>query len=556
MVHVLKIRTGYKNLRRYKQIAKVLVKYGFDFFVEKLVEKGLVPSWIIRKPLLVNDLPSSKRLRLVLEELGPTFIKLGQILSTRGDILSEDIINELSKLQDNVPGFSYEIVEKLFFDEFGISIDHAFERFNKIPIAAASIGQVHEARLHNGIEVVVKIQRPNIDSIIKRDIDILCSMSKIFDDYFEDQMPFKMKDIAEEFAISITRELDYTHEGRNAEKFRLNFKDSKEVLIPTVIWKFTSRKILTLEKIQGIKVAEFIAERSCDGSIKEIGNLITRVFMKQVFIHGLFHGDPHPGNIFILPDKRIAFIDFGITGYLDNHSMTFITDLLIAGAQRDVDKILDLLIEIDGVTEETLGRRVKEDISFLLEFYFYTPLDRLNMNEAISELLKVTYRNKIKLPSQFTLLAKAILTLEGCLKKMNPELSISDAAQGFINEIAYHRLQPQKIVGEIMNFLQENVHTLRSFPKSLKYIIKKIERNEIKFNVEYKNIQRLEYQIFNSSNKISFSLLISSVILGSSLLLKDSIGPLLWDLSLIGLMGYLLAFISTILFLIFNIRRE
>ena len=547
---------GYKNLRRYKQIADVLVKYGFNFFVEKLIEKKLVPLWIIKKPVVTVDLSPGKRLRLVFEELGPTFIKLGQILSTRADIISEDILQELSNLQDNAPEFPYYLVEDIFYSEFGMPIDDAFIEFDRKPIAAASIGQAHSARLHSGMEVVVKVQRPDIEGIIKRDINILCTISKIFDDYFKEQMPFKMKDIAEEFSNSIIRELDYTHEARNTEKFFENFQQVEQVKIPAVYWQYTSKKILTLERINGTKIIDLKNGINLEEELKAVADIIAKIFMKQVFIQGLFHGDPHPGNIFIMSDNRIAFIDFGITGYLDKNSMTVLADLFISGANKDVDKILDLMIEIDAVTEETDPRRFKEDISFLLEFYFNTPLKRLNMHDAISELMKAAYRNKVKLPSQFILLAKSILTLEGCVKMLNPDFSISGVAGSFVNEIIAYRLNPKTIFFESVKYVEDIFFTIRTLPKNLKAITKKIERNEIKLNLELKNLVNLEYELNKSSDKLSISIIISAAIIGSSLLMKTSVGPLVWGLSLIGLAGYIFAILSTLFLGAYYIKKN
>ena len=552
---MIRISKSYKNLKRYKQIGEILIKYGFDFIVVKLIEKKLVPSWIIKKQPLMDELSDGKRLRLAFEELGPTFIKLGQILSTRADLLSEDILLELSILQDNAPEFPYAYVEDIFEKEFGISIDKAFIEFDKGPMAAASIGQVHGARLHEGLDVVVKIKRPYIDEIIQRDIEILINMGKVFDDYVEDDMPFKMKDIAKEFSNSILRELDFTHEARNTEKFLENFKNDSDIIIPSVFWKYSSKRILTIARVDGLKVTDILNSGYNIEEIKHVADTIAKNFMKQVFIHGLFHGDPHPGNIFILAPNKVAFIDFGITGYLDNRSMTLLANLFIAGARKDVDKIVDLLVEIDAVTEATDSRTIKEDISFLLSFYFNTPLKRLNMQEAVSELMRTAYRNSIKLPPQFTLLAKALITLEGCVKVLNPEFSISSVARGFIREIMTHRLQPKTLLLETSKYMDDIMYTLRTLPKSMKTIIKKAERNEIRFIIEHKGISRLENEINKFSNKLSISLIISSVIIGSSLILQSSIGPLIWGLSFLGLIGYTASIIS-IFFLILLYRRS
>ena len=552
-----KISLGYGHLKRYKQIVDILIKYGFGYFVERLYHKGNVPRWIAVRRIMNTSLTAGERLRMALEELGPTFIKLGQILSTRPDIVSEEVIFELSKLQDRASQFPLSLVEDALRESLGLHIDEDFKYFSSKPTAAASIGQVHCAKLHSGEDVVLKIQRPNIKGVVSRDIEILSQMASLFDEFYPGAMPFKVAEVVDEFSNSIHRELDYTIEARNTEKFRDNFKEHHGVMIPKVYWEFTSKTILTLERIEGVKVADIETLKMKGWDIKVIGDLIATSFMKQVFIHGLFHGDPHPGNIFVINEKKISFIDFGIVGYLDKETMSFIADLFIAGAKRDIDKIVNLLIEIDALSEDTRIRRLKEDISFVLNFYYNTPLKRLNMSEAVSALMKIAYHNHVKLPLQFTILAKAVITLEGCVKMLNPDFSVSDMAGQFIGEITAYRLNPRRILHEGMDYADNLFTSFRGFPRHLKNLLHKIEKNEIRVILEQMEVQKLAQTVREIGNRLSASLLIAALMLSSSQLIANS-GDFqdMIQIEQLGLVGYLAALFLFALFFIDKYRRK
>ncbi|MTI55221.1 ABC1 kinase family protein [Geosporobacter ferrireducens] len=552
-----KILPGYRHLKRYKKIADIMVKYGFGYFVERLYHKGLVPNWIVEMKRVNTSLTAGQRLRMALEELGPTFVKLGQILSTRPDIVSEEVISELSKLQDHASKIPFSLVEKSISSGLGMNITADFHYFSSEPTAAASIGQVHCAKLYSGEDVVLKIQRPNIKGVIAKDIDILLQMATLFDEFYPGEMPFKVVEVVHEFSNSINRELDYTIEARNTEKFRENFQGHANVLIPKVYWEYTSKTILTLERIDGVKVADTETLKMKGWDIKEIGDLIATSFMKQVFIHGLFHGDPHPGNIFVVNEKKIAFIDFGIVGYLDKETMNFIADLFIAGAKKDIDKIVTLLVEIDALTEDTNIRRLKEDISFVLNLYYNTPLKRLNMSEAVSALMQIAYHNRVKLPLQFTILAKAVITLEGCVKMLNPDFSVSNIASQFIGEISAYRFNPKKILYEGIDYADDLFSSLKNFPRYLKSLLHKLERNEIKIIVDQIGVQKLACSLQEAGNRLSISLLIAALMLSSShLITSTSSFRYILQMNQIGLIGYSAALTLVILFFIYVHRSK
>ncbi len=541
------IGKGYKSVKRYREIGDILGKYGFGFFVKKLSEANLVPKYILRKKKENLSLTTGERIRLICEELGPTFIKLGQIASTRPDLFPHDIIKELIKLQDNVKEVSSDIVKQVFKEEFKISVEEAFFHFEEKPIAAASIGQVHSARLLSGEEVIVKIQRPFIEKIVDTDINILLSMSKLFDEYFGDMIPMSMTNVMIELTKSLKHELDYSREGRNTERFRKNFENDKSIYIPEIIWSYTSKRILTQGFVKGIKVSDTKLIKEAGWNPKYIADIGARSFLKQVFIYGFFHGDPHPGNIIVLNNSTISYIDFGICGYLDKTTVELITNMFIAGGKKDVDRVADLLEQIDSITERTNIRRFKEDLLFLMSHYYDMPLKKINVTQLVSEFMRIIYENHIKLPSQFTLLIKAVITVEGTGRILNPDFSLSAIMKDVTGDIIKNKFTLSKLLDNANNFTQELFYGITTLPKEIRSIIKTLEKNQVKITLDEIKIKDLGYELNKTGNIIALSMIVSSLVIGSSLALNIEKAPKVFSLPVISFVGYLTAIILGII---------
>ena len=319
------MKVGYKNIKRYKEILHILVKYGFTFIVEKLNIEGVVYKIpMTNPPESIKNMSTGERIRRTIEELGPTYIKLGQILSSRKDLLDKDIIDELSKLRDMVEPFDTSIAKAIFKEELGLDIKQVFSEFNDIPIGSASIGQVYEAKLKNGNEVIVKIQRPNIENSINSDIQILKDMINTLNELNQDKkFDIDLIKILEEFHTQILRELDYNFEAINAMKFRKIFEDSTEVHIPNIYNQYTTKRVLVMEKVIGIKLSECYKIKKLGWDTDKISRIGVNSFFKQIFEHGFFHADPHPGNIFVVSKECISYIDFGMVGIIDDKTLKF-----------------------------------------------------------------------------------------------------------------------------------------------------------------------------------------------------------------------------------------
>ena len=531
----------YKNIKRYREIWAILKKYGFTMIAEKM-EVGYPFSKHLfkRSKKLVQNYSRAQRLRLALEELGPTFIKFGQILSTRHDILPLDVTEEISKLQDSVRAFDFDIAKDIFKKELNCDIDDVFSYLDKKPIAAASIGQVYRGKLKNGKWVVLKIQRPSIKKIIENDIDILFSITSLIDDYFSKNTKIKYSELVEEFSYYIRKELDYTYEAQNALKFKEVFKEKDNLVIPKIYWEYTTKKLLVMEKIEGVKLSDIETIKKKNINLKKLARDGALIFMEQVFIHNIFHGDPHPGNIIIQDDGKISYIDFGIVGYIDKLSSEFIKNILRASANKNIDRIIDSLYKIDAITDETKEIELRKDIYYILSHYYTIPMNKLNISDVLNELLLIVYKNNIKIPSQLTLLVKSMITIEGISKKLDPEFNISSLSKDILDSFNpdFHNIKERFI--DILDYTIDNFQYVKMGPKSFMRILNNVEKNRFKINVKHEGLEGLKKELNNMTNKISLSLMVSSLIVGSSIVIYINSHNNRINVSIIGILGYLI----------------
>ncbi|MTI70957.1 MAG: AarF/ABC1/UbiB kinase family protein [Firmicutes bacterium] len=551
----------YKNMKRYREISRTLAKYGFSIISDKLDSGNFFKKHFLKRSTdLSKKYSRGKRVRLALEELGPTFIKLGQLLSTRYDILPADIVDELTMLQDNVGEFPYEKARVIFKSEIGFEIEEIFKEFNKKPIAAASIGQVYRGVLKSGENVVIKIQRPNIENIISRDLSILKTISGLIEDLKKKRL-INYKDVVSEFSYLINKELDYTYEGQNCENFRVKFLNDERIEIPKVYWKYTTKKILMTKEIKGIKLSN-IKEIEKNGYNKEnLAYIGAKLFMEQIFLHGYFHGDPHPGNLFVINKGKIGFIDFGIVGYLDKETLNFITNLLRSGVNKDASRIISSLNKMNAIPDETDETLLKRDLNYILNYYYNIPFDKLNFTDALNDLLQITYEYGVKIPSQLILLIKSVMTIEGTGRKLNPNFNLTQISKELLNSIKKDKLKPKNFLKEFSELSFDNYEEFKEMPKLLKRILFKIEKGKLNLIMKQEGFKQLEKEISSMTNKVSLSLIISSLIVGSSIVIQSKTGPTLLGMSAFGLIGFSTAgilglfLVISILYTLINKRK-
>ncbi len=490
-----------------------------------------------------------------LEELGPTYIKIGQILSTRKDLLDQDIIDELSKLRDDTGKFPTGIALEIFEEEIGQGVKQVFSHFNEEPIAAASIGQVYEATLNTGEEVIIKVQRPNIENTIKSDLEILKTIAVTLKDLKKD-FKIDLVEIIEEFETQLLRELDYTFEAISATKFRKMFKDSDEVYIPEVYLEWCTKKVLVMEKVKGIKLSDIEKIKSLGWDAKNIANIGVRSFFVQILSDGFFHADPHPGNIFVIGKNKISYIDFGMIGIIDNKTLKMLNEISLAVVDKNVDKIIYLLLEMDALSSESNISGFRQDLLYLIHYYYDVPLEKISATEILNEVFRFFRKYNVVLPNQLIILAKTVITLEGTARLLNPKFSLDSLSKEFLKHYYKHKLKLKDLITDSRQNIEEVVLDLKSIPKQLKSILRNIERNNIKLNIEDVKMTKLESVIVELTSQMSLTLVLAAIIIGSSLILASpNIEKNIW-IKYTAMSGFFISFLIGLFLVIRSIRSK
>lgn len=553
------IRKRMRHIGRYREVAVVLARNGFSFFLVETGLSNLLPFSRRFTPKLETGetISVGQRIRQVIEELGPTFIKMGQIASTRPDVIPPGIIAELEKLQDNVPSFPFSDVRKIVQEELGAQIEEVFADFEEVPLAAASIGQVHRAVLISGETVAVKIQRPNISTMIETDLEILMDIAGLAEQRFDWAERYQAKEIIDEFAKTLRAELDYVAEGRNAEKMARQFSDNFKIKMPKIYKDYSAEKVLTMEYIQGIKLSqtEGLIELGYDTS--EIAKQIAKAIFHQILIEGFFHGDPHPGNILILPGQVIAFLDFGMVGRLTTQMKHHFASLVIGMMRKNTDEMIRAVLDMGLVPSDINMSRLRRDVDILKDKYLDIPLSQVSLGQAVNELFTVAFNHRIKMPSDFTLLGKSLLTLEGSVEKLAPDLSIMDVARPFGYKLLKDRYRISSITKTASAKINEYLEILLDLPKIINEMTHNLKEGNIRVEVRISEIGLVLKKLDRISNQLSFSMvLLSFSILMMGIIIASALGePLyIWHFSAIDL-GFILASLMFV-WLLFSILKS
>ncbi|MBN1465972.1 ubiquinone biosynthesis protein UbiB [candidate division KSB1 bacterium] len=534
----------YRNIRRYRQILTILLHYGFDDVLDRLkidyyaqLGKKIIPKLKARE---LKKITTAERLRLALEELGPTFIKLGQMLSMRSDIIPAGFIDEFQKLQDSAPSFPAEQARGVIAAQLG-PVEQLFRSFDDAPLAAASIAQVHRCVTKEGEQVAVKIQRPNISRVIETDLNILFDLVGLIERYIPESEFFNPRGIAEEFAKTIRREQDFVREGRNIDRFRQNFKDDDTVYVPLVHWDLTTESVLTMEFIDGIKISDLDRLARAGLDRKAIADNGAQAILKQVFEHGFFHGDPHPGNLLVLSDNVIAPLDYGMMGSLDEELLEAAGNMLTAIVKKDVNKIIRVFNDI-GIVDNTLDvKGLKLDLTDFIDRYYQVPLAQLNIAKIVRELTDIVRKYRIRLPSDLTLMGKALVTEESVGRMLDPDLNLIAVAKPYVEKLLVRRLDPRRHLRDLALTLDDFGRLVKILPAEFRAIIAKVKKGELNIMFEHQGLDHFILELEKASNRLSFSLVIAALIIGSSLIFQVDKGPQLFGFPVFGMLGYLLA---------------
>ena len=553
--------TRFRHLKRFRQIISILIKYGFENIFHDIKLDIYINS--ARKLITGNNheeiasFSRWQRMRMVLEDLGPNFIKIGQILSNRPDLLPADLIIELSKLQDSSAPFPGIEARAIITEELGQPIELLFKEFNDVPVASASVAQVHRAVLHDGTIVAVKVQRPDIEKVINTDIEILLNLAELLEKFVKGMGILNPVSIMEEYSKAINMELDFVIEASHINRFRKNFKNDDSIYVPLVYHEYTTPKVLTMEFVDGVRLADF-AQKEQESKLKTIAKRITHLVVMQVFEHGYFHADPHPGNILILNNNKVCFLDYGLMGALTFHQREQVNEMLMGIANRNAVKIVGVLQKIteSGYIEDKdrLENRVKE----LLQRYAGKTLGEIDLSNLFYDVIKTLMSFRLKILPDFFLLIKSIITMKSVINKLDPDYNIEDHLIPLLQDIFYsNHGNPKKIAENLYSSAYGFMNLIHSAPDDLRELSEQLKRGRLTISIDYKGLDSAISRFERTSNRIVISIIAAALLIGSSLIIaalimmSKTIIPEINGIN-IGFIGLILATVLGI-FLFFSI---
>jgi len=512
------------ELARAREIVDVVMRHGLGALAQQWELTRFLPR---RRRLTTglsdggveDQLSMPQRARLAIEELGPTFIKLGQLAATRPDIFPAAYIVEFEKLLDAAPPVPIEQVRAVIQAELGASVESLFADFEPEPLASASIGQAHRATLHSGERVVIKVQRPGVERVINADLDLMLSQARFVESRSERARRVNLAGVAEEFAQALRGELDYTTEGRSADRFRRHFAGDARVRLAKVYWPLTTKRVLVSEELVGIKINDVVRLRAENYDLPAIARMGTEIYMQQIFEDGFFHADPHPANLFVV-GQQIALIDFGTVGYLTDQLKDQLVDLLVALVRNDTDGVTRFMVRVGGntrINEPELRRDVQR---FMMRFYGRS-LNEISVNDFLSEVFRLANNHRIQMPADFALLGRTLAILEGVTRQLDPNIVLVEIAQPFASKLVRERYAPDKIGNNLLRTLRETNTLVESMPRRVDQFLTRVERDELSLNLKLTNVERMAEQLDVVVNRLAFSLVVGASIVGSALLIQS-----------------------------------
>jgi ubiquinone biosynthesis protein len=502
-----------RYLQRYKDIAQILIRNGFGWFIDEI---GLTEALRLPRRERAGEeerRPASlaQRIRRVLEELGPTFVKIGQVASLRQDLLPPDVIEQLTKLQDEVPPIGFTVVRQIIEEELGASMDALFSSLEEQPIGSASIGQVHRGVLHSGQVVAVKVQRPGIREAIEVDLEILADLASLAERHLEWARHYRVTDVVEEFRRTLTGELNYLLEARNAERIQRLMAGDPSVYIPSIFWDYTTQRVLTMEYVEGVKLNDRAGLAAAGLDRKLLASRCVRAVLSQILVHGVFHADPHPGNLAALPDHRILFMDFGMVGRLTPELKQRLASLIVGLMRRDTDLIIRALYRMGVVPPDVDQRRLRRDVDELREKYYDIPLSQIHLGESVRDIFIVAFRHRIQIPADLALVGKTLVTLEGLVEDLDPTFRVLDVAEPFGKYLLRERLDPRTWLRMLVDSAIDVSDALLDFPRQLRDLLREVRHGRVKVHVNVPEAERLLRGIDTASRHIALSLVLLSL---------------------------------------------
>lgn len=532
----------YRHLKRYRQIANSLFRHGFGYLLTQSGLTRFLPS--VRRAQKNEETFShstrARRLRKLLEELGPTFVKFGQLLSTRPDLVPRDILDELSLLRDRVSPFPYSEARSIIEREMGKPLDEIFAAFEEEPIAAASVGQVHRALLHEGDEVVVKVRRPHITGQMRLDLEILLEMARLADRHTSWGAVYHFGDVVQELQRAVSNELDYLTEAENMEQVRANLRHRRDILIPKVYRQYTTSAVLTMEHISGIRLDRQDQIAATGKKPQEMVRLLVDAIFEQIFDHGLFHADPHPGNLAVSGDGQLILMDFGIVGRLRGERRRQFILFLLGTVNRNPRQIVRSLANM-GILSRRIDRKaLRRDVEYLMDRYLDVPLGKIELGKTVREILSLAFEYHIRIPPEFTLLAKTLMTLEGVIEELADDLKLLELLKPYTGRLIKERFSPAAVKESVSEQFWETTDFLFSLSRRLNELFERMEVDGFPLQVNYPDLDKAFSHMDRLANRISFSivllalsLVIAGLIISSALVATITGETALWRLPII-----------------------
>ncbi len=543
--------TDIKKLKRFKNIVGTLAKYGFDEIVDRLDVPG--SDFLHSIGPVDTNLPLSERIRIVIEELGPTFVKFGQIMSLRPDLLPEEVLYELEKLQDNVPAVESADIAATIEASLKKPIAEVFFEFNLEPVAAASLSQVHKAILkENGKMVAVKVQRPDIVKDIITDLDILESVCRFLDQQFTELQRYDLPELAVMVRHTLMQELDFKNELNNIKIARFYGKNT-DAHIPVPYEKYSSKKLLVMEFCEGRKYKDLLSAPEADR--KEIARQTFQLVVKQILGEGFFHADPHPGNLLVNDDMKLCILDWGMVGRLTEQDRYMLIDILTAMVDKNSHALVDSFLQLCHARSRPVDKKSMErGFLTILDSYYALPIKDLEVGDLLKRFLATLREHDLQLPIDMVVMMKALITVEGSVRLLFPQLSIIEELRETVYRLSLERYRPGVLWKNLKASLSSFLSLQRELPKHLVQIIEKIEAGELSFKFHLEKLEDLVNTLENASNRLTTGIITGAIIMGSSMIVTTGVGPFIFGLPALGVIGYLMSVVLG-LWLVITILR-
>ncbi|MFW6316716.1 MAG: ABC1 kinase family protein [Cyanobacteriota bacterium] len=508
-----------QNTSRQREILEVVFRNGWDY-MRRLLTVGKAES---------PELPTPTVLRNILVDLGPVYVKFGQLLSTRPDIIPAEYVEALTALQANVPPVAWSRIEGVLKDQLNAPVEAVFSQFNQEPVAAGSIAQTHRATLKSGEEVAVKVQRPGIDQVVEQDISLIKGIAELVSrtDFGED---YDVVALAEEFTNALRAELDFTKEAGYTDKLRNNLTnsrwfDTKQVIIPKIYWEVTTEKLMVMEWLEGCPILEAKIPESQQKRRQEITTLLFRVFFQQIYVDGFFHADPHPGNIFYLKDGRLALIDCGMIGRLDPRTQQVLTEMLLAVVDIDAQRCSQLTLELSESAFGVNLNNLENDYDRMLRKYYNLSISQINFSEVFYEILEVSRKNNVKLPSNMGLYAKSLANLEGVARGFNPQVNLLNEVKPLMTDLFREQIFGSNPVPTLLRTTLDLKSLSLQGPRQLELLLDRVTSETLSWNLSIRELDPLRRSLDDSANRLSFSIIVAALIIGAAIISANAQTP-------------------------------